>query len=121
MTKDVSINIVPILKRQPDNKEAWEYLKKGFGFSALPEFFETKDIFALYHLSYLMRQISEDEMCRQEIKVLLERFDKTVKNLKPLEFPSFLNCIANTAETMAKCGKGATEDKITFSESMYDR
>lgn len=97
-------------------KEAWEYLKKGFGFSALPEFFETKDIFALYHLSYLMRQISEDEMCRQEIKVLLERFDKTVKNLKPLEFPSFL-IIANTAETMAKCGKERQKIKSLFQKA----
>lgn len=63
-----------------------------------------------------MRQISEDEMCRQEIKVLLERFDKTVKNLKPLEFPSFL-IIANTAETMAKCGKERQKIKSLFQKA----
>lgn len=97
-------------------KESWDYLKKGFGFHTVSEFFESKDIFALYHLSYVMRKISEDEMFRSETSKLLERFDKAVKNMNPLEFPFFL-IIANVAETMVILGKGKEKIKSLFQKA----
>ena len=94
-------------------KEAWDYLKKGFGFNTVSEFFESKDIFALYHLSYVMRRMSEDEMRRSETTKILERFDKAAKNMNPLDFPFFL-IMANVAETMVILGKGKEKIKSFF-------
>lgn len=92
---------------------AWNYLKKGFDFSSVSEFFESKNIFALYHLSNFMKKAAEDEEHRQVASEILERFVKNIKNLDALEFPSFL-ILGNTAETMVKCGKDHSKIQSFF-------
>ena len=97
-------------------KEAWDYLKKGFGFNTVSEFFESKDIFALYHLSYVMKRMAEDEMHRSEIMKMIERFDKAARNMNSLDFPFFL-IMANVAETMVILGKGKEKIKSFFQKA----